>query len=74
MLMGKRLLVKMGRQQGCACFLQRQAPAVARDGDETHIARICVEGDPVKQVSDMDAVPALGAVKASRTIQTTIVR
>src|SRR5258708_14039425 len=69
MLMRERLLVEMGRQQGRACFLQRQAPAVARDGDETYIARIGVEGDPVEQVSDMDAVPALGAVKASRTIQ-----
>jgi len=44
-------------------------PAVACDGDETHKVRIRVEGDPVEQVSDMDAVPALGAVKAACAIQ-----
>jgi hypothetical protein len=72
MLMRKRLFVEMCRQQRGACFLQRQAPVVARDGDETYKVRIGVEGGMVEQVSDMDALPAPGAVETAGTIQTTI--
>ncbi len=44
-------------------------PAVARHGDETNNVRIGVEGGMVEQMFDMDAVPALGAVKATRAMR-----
>src|SRR5260370_8984219 len=69
MLIRKRLLAGMGCQQRRPCFLQRQAPAVARHRDETHITRTGVERDLVEQAPDTDAPPALRAVKATRTIQ-----
>src|SRR5438067_13693009 len=69
MLIRERLLADMCRQQGCARFLQRQAPAVARHGDETHVARILVEGNLVEQASNTDTSPALSTVEPTGTIQ-----
>src|SRR6266568_703564 len=69
MLIRKSFLADMSRQQCSACFVQRQAPAVARHGDETHITCIRVKSSLVEQTSNSDAPPALRAVKATRTIQ-----
>ena len=65
MLMRERLLVQVGRQQRCARFLQRQAPAIARHRDETHRVCIRVDGGLVEQMPDPDALSVLGTVKAS---------
>src|SRR5215469_7832014 len=59
----------MGCQQRRTCFRQWQAPAVARDGDETHVARTGMECGLVEQALDTDAAPALGAVEAAGTIK-----
>src|SRR5207237_3407516 len=40
MLVRERLLTHMCRQQCCTCFRKRQAPTIARHGDETHITCI----------------------------------
>src|SRR5437588_12408451 len=69
MLVREWLLVNMSCQQHCACFLQRQAPAVARHRDETHIACIRMEGGLLEQAPGTDAAPELGTVKAARTIE-----
>src|SRR2546427_3577702 len=69
MLMRERLLSYMGRQQRSTRFFQWQTPTIARDGDEAHITCISEKGGMVEKASDTDTSPALGAVKATRTIQ-----
>src|SRR6266568_8825013 len=69
MLIRKRLLVDMCGQQRRARFPQRQAPAIARYGDETHVARILMKGNLVEQASNTDTSPALGAIEPTGTIQ-----
>src|SRR5581483_5104213 len=59
----------MRYQQGRARFRQRQAPTIAGNGDETDIARICMRTDLIEQAANADTAPALGAVKATRTIE-----
>src|SRR5215469_5038165 len=69
MLVREGSLVNMSCQQRSACFRERQAPAVARHGDETHIACIPVESGLLEQAPHMDAAPALGTIEPARTIE-----
>src|SRR5205085_9470313 len=71
MLIRKRLLADMCRQQRSACFHQRQAPAITCYRDETHIARLRGEAGIVEEASDTNTSPVLGAVEATGTIQIT---
>src|SRR5579885_1178355 len=59
----------MGSQQRGASLFQRQAPAITRDGDETHVARIGMQDDAIEQTTDENALPVLCTVKAAGTVQ-----
>src|SRR4029077_13178580 len=69
MIVRKRVVAHMRRQERLTRLVKRQAPAIARHRDEADIARVNMRLRQVEQTAYTHATPALRAIEAAGTVE-----